>query len=224
MTEPKNPARPRDRSRRRRSASESDGDAASGRDQIIEAAIASILEVGFYRSSTNEIARRANVSWGAVQYHFGTREALMMAVVETLDQRFTTDLEGAEVKGNTPEERIRSLYGILRKQYDTPAVFVRLQIVLNLQHDPDTSHEVNREIAAQASRSEDTVRRLLHEAIGHNASKAASEALFHALRGYALSMQLARALPTQGSRRQNEQGTDLFLRGLAGASEIFGDQ
>ena len=124
----------------------------------------------------------------------------MMAVVETLDQRFTTDLEGAEVKGSTPEERIRSLYGILRKQYDTPAVFVRLQIVLNLQHDPDTSNEVNHEIAAEAARSEDTVRRLLHEAIGHNTSKAASEALFHALRGYAVE-QATGAVPCRHGAR-----------------------
>jgi AcrR family transcriptional regulator len=223
VTEPKHQAPPRDRSRRRRTSTDSDSDTVSGRNQIIEAAVSSILEVGFYRSSTNEIARRANVSWGAVQYHFGTREALMMAVVETLDQRFTTDLEAAQVKGDTPEERIASLYGILRKQYDTPAVFVRLQIVLNLQHDPDTSHDVNREIAEQAQRSENTVRRLLHEALGPHASKPALEALFHALRGYALSMQLARALPTQGGRRQTEQATQLFLRSLAGAKEIFAE-
>jgi AcrR family transcriptional regulator len=225
VTEPKNQAPPRDRSRRRRRTSEeSGGDTTSGRGQIIEAAISSILEVGFYRSSTNEIARRANVSWGAVQYHFGTREALMMAVVETLDHRFESGLESAEVTGDTPLERISSLYSVLRQQYDTPAVFVRLQIVLNLQHDPDTSHDVNREIAEQARRSEATVRRLLHDAIGPGADKENSEALFHALRGYALSMQLARALPTQPGRRQSEESTELFLRALAGAHEIFTDQ
>ena len=223
MTEPKDPATPRDRSRRRRVSTEPGADPVSGRTQVIEAAIASIQEVGFYRSSTNEIARRANVSWGAVQYHFGTREALMVAVVEMLDQRFTVALEAAHVEGDTPEARITSLYGILRKQYDTPAWFVRMQIVLNLQHDPDTSHEVNREIEDQARRSEDTVRRLLHEAIGSDSTREASEALFHALRGYALSTQLARGIPARGTRRRTEQATALFLRGLAGVEEIFGD-
>jgi AcrR family transcriptional regulator len=212
---------PRDRGRRRRRDTDGSGDVASGRDQIIDAAIASILEVGFYRSSTNEIARRANVSWGAVQYHFGTREALWMAVVETLDQRFTTAIEAAHVDGDTPEERIASLYRILRRQYESPAVFVRLQIVLNLQHDPDTSDDVNHEIDQQAARAEHTVRRLLHEAIGPDASREAYEALFHALRGYALSVQLARTLPARGSRRQTDQATELFLRGLASATEVF---
>jgi AcrR family transcriptional regulator len=221
LTEPKN-QEPRDRSRRRR-RNEGTADAASGRSQIIDAAIASILEVGFYRSSTNEIARRANVSWGAVQYHFGTREALMVAVVEALDERFTNDILTAKVEGETREERIGSLYSILRKEYETPAVFVRLQIVLNLQHDPDTSTDVNKEIADQAIRSQDAIRRLLREAIGDDATKEASEALFHALRGFALSVQLSRTLPARGSKRQTDDATKLFLRALGSASKVLSE-
>jgi AcrR family transcriptional regulator len=220
LTEPKNQAPPRDRSRRRR-RNETGADGASGRNQIIEATIASILEVGFYRSSTNEIARRANVSWGAVQYHFGTREALMVAVVEALDERFTADILSAKVEGDTPEARIESLYDILRQEYETPAVFVRLQIVLNLQHDPDTSSDVNKEIADQAARSQDAIRRLLREAIGEDATKAASEALFHALRGFALSIQLSRTVPARSSKRQTDEATRLFLRALASASDTL---
>src|SRR5882672_55054 len=136
---PSGVAVPRDRSRRRRKAT--DTDEVSGRTQIIDAAIASILEVGFYRSSTNEIARRANVSWGALQYHFGTREALLLAIVQEIDRRFAEDMEQAEVVGATPGERIASLYHVLARHYDSPTFLVRLQIVLNLRHDPDTSAE-----------------------------------------------------------------------------------
>jgi AcrR family transcriptional regulator len=219
VTEPTNQT-PRDRSRRRRSGN-LDGSAASGRHQIIDAAIASILEVGFYRSSTNEIARRANVSWGAVQYHFGTREALMMAVVEALDERFVSDITSAQVEGDTRQARINSLYAILRKEYETPEVFVRLQIVLNLQHDPDTSSEVSKEITAQATRSQAAIRRLLREAIGEEATPAAAEALFHALRGYALSVQLNRSVPAQVSKRQTDEATRLFLAGLVAAVDVL---
>lgn len=63
MAEPADRARP-DRSRRRRRTYAEEG---SGAMQIIDAAIASVLEVGYYRSSTNEIARRLNISWGAIQ-------------------------------------------------------------------------------------------------------------------------------------------------------------
>jgi AcrR family transcriptional regulator len=204
---------PRDRSRRRRKSTE--GDELGGRTQIIEAALASILEVGFYRSSTNEIARRANLSWGALQYHFGTREALFLEVVKELDRRFLEGIENAQIEGETKEERIASLYDILCRQYDSPEFLVRLQIVLNLQHDPDTSADVRAEVAEHAARASAPVRRLLREAIGGQPSKVAIDTLFHALRGFALSRQFARSIPVEGSRIPGPDAVKLFLHGLA---------
>lgn len=189
---------------------------ASGRMQIIEAAIASILEVGFYRSSTNEIARRADVSWGALQYHFGTREALLLAIVRELDQRFLDDINAAQVEGDTLEKRISSLYEILARFYDTPTFLVRVQILLNLQHDPDTSADVIAELTQHAARAEASTRQLLAEAIGTDASPASSDALFHAIRGFALSRQLSRAVPVTRSRVRSQDTLRLFLRRLAG--------
>src|SRR5207302_10457592 len=63
------------------------------RERVLEAAVASILERGFYRASSNEIARRAGVTWGVIQHHFGTREALLLAVLEDGANRFV-DLVG----------------------------------------------------------------------------------------------------------------------------------
>ena len=187
----------------------------SGRAQIIEAALASILEVGFYRSSTNEIARRANLSWGALQYHFGTREALFVEVVKELDRRFLEGIEHAQIEGDTKEERIASLYRILCRQYDSPEFLVRLQIVLNLQHDPDTSADVMAEVAEQAALASAPVRRLLLQALGGQPSKVAVDTLFHALRGFALSRQFARSIPVEGSRIPGPDAVKLFLHGLA---------
>jgi AcrR family transcriptional regulator len=219
---PSGVAVPRDRSRRRRKAT--DTDEVSGRTQIIDAAIASILEVGFYRSSTNEIARRANVSWGALQYHFGTREALLLAIVKELDRRFVEDLQSARVEGDTPEERIYSLYRLLARHYDTPTWLVRLQILLNLQHDPDTSADVMAEITETAAQAETPIRQLLRQAIGEKPVKGGVDALFHALRGFALSQQLARAVPLEGSRAPGPDAVKLFIRGLAEAETRASDK
>ncbi len=53
------------------------------RGRVIRAAVDCIIDLGFYRgSSTNEIARRAGVTWGVIQHYFGTREGLMLAVLE----------------------------------------------------------------------------------------------------------------------------------------------
>ena len=41
-----------------------------------------VIEEGFAAASAKHIADRAGVTWGVVQYHFGDRDALLMAVVD----------------------------------------------------------------------------------------------------------------------------------------------
>jgi AcrR family transcriptional regulator len=184
---------PRDRSRRRgRDA----GDTQSvARTQILDAAVACILELGFYRASTNEIARRANVSWGSIQYHFGSREALLLAVIEELNQRFTTTVNQAEISGDTLEERLESLYTILAQHYAAPTYLARLQILLNLSHDPDTSAGVAAALERLAEVAGSGIRRLLRSALGNETNDATINVVFHAVRGTALSHQITDAVP-----------------------------
>jgi len=46
------------------------------------AAVEAIAELGFKRATATEIARRAGVSWGAAQHHFGDKTAILRAVLE----------------------------------------------------------------------------------------------------------------------------------------------
>ena len=212
---------PRDRGRRLRRGV--DDDDLTGAEQIVEAAIASVLEVGFYRSSTNEIARRADVSWGAVQYHFGTREALLLAVVKELDRQFVAALNRAKVTGTTLEARLTSLYRTLARTYDDPKFLVRLQIILNLQHDPDTSADISAELAAQAVDAEVPVRRLVRETLGREPDAVTIDWLYHAMRGYALSQQLARAVPAKATRLSRATSLQAFLRAMSHAEGLDRD-
>src|SRR6201990_599247 len=49
-----------------------------------------VLEEGCGAASANHITERAGVTWGVIQYHFGDRDGLLMAVV---DQGFGQLLE-----------------------------------------------------------------------------------------------------------------------------------
>ncbi|WTW92201.1 TetR/AcrR family transcriptional regulator [Streptomycetaceae bacterium NBC_01309] len=205
---------PKDRSRRPRA-----GDKA-GRAQILQAAVSCILELGFYRASTNEIARRAGVSWGSIQYYFGSRERLMLAVVEDLNQVFTNDIRRVRVEGGTLGERIASLYGILARHYGDPAYMARMQIVLNLQHDPDTSHEVTQILSDQAESVAGELGRLLTETLGEDVSHARRSTLFHAIRGFVISQQFSDSV-FGGQRVPGEEAeaVRVFLANLAAAEE-----
>ncbi|MGP0032492.1 MAG: TetR/AcrR family transcriptional regulator [Acidimicrobiales bacterium] len=212
---------PRDRSRRRgRDAVDAQP---ATRGQIVDAAIASILELGFYRASSNEIARRANVSWGSIQYHFGSREALLLAVLEELNQRFTTLVSRARIDGETLEERLHSLYTTLARNYGSPIYLARLQIILNLSHDPDTSADVADALARIADVAGHDLRRLFLDVLGDGASPATVSVVFNAIRGTALSHQITDAMPHHGpsrSRGAEKEELTRLLAGLAAAARL----
>jgi AcrR family transcriptional regulator len=213
---------PRDRSRRRgRDAGDSQS---ATRGQIVDAAIATILELGFYRASSNEIARKANVSWGSIQYHFGSREALLLAVIEEMNQRYTVTVSQAHISGATLEERLGSLHTILAKHYGTPTYLARLQIILNLSHDPGTSTDVAKVLEGLADVAGSDLNRLLREAAGDNASPVTLNVIFNAIRGTALSHQINDSMPcrptaSRDSARDRQELTAL-LAGLAAAVRL----
>ena len=52
------------------------------RGKIVGAVVESIHEVGLPRTTAAEVARRAGVTWGAVQHHFGGKSGMLDAVLE----------------------------------------------------------------------------------------------------------------------------------------------
>jgi TetR/AcrR family transcriptional regulator, regulator of cefoperazone and chloramphenicol sensitivity len=66
----------------RRPATGSQARADRSREVVIEHAVRCILEDGFTPPSVRRITGKAGVTWGVVQYHFGDRDGLLMAVVD----------------------------------------------------------------------------------------------------------------------------------------------
>ena len=78
---------------------------------IIAETVACILEEGFGAASAKHITERAGVSWGVIQYHFGDRDQLLMAVVETAWPAFSnpTSMAAQEILVATRVGRNRRL-------------------------------------------------------------------------------------------------------------------
>jgi AcrR family transcriptional regulator len=213
----------KDRSRRGKNRENGSGPS-HVRADIINAAVESILDLGFYRASTNEIARRANVAWSSIQYYFGTREALLLAAVAELNDRFTASLKGTTIVGETLEERLRSLYDRLAVHFGDPVYLAQIQIALNLHHDPNTSPEAVQTLAEQAATNADLLRELLGQALGGTVSSVTTTTIFHAMRGIALSQQLSQSAtwhagpPSSGAVARRE--VDVLIAGLAHAVRL----
>lgn len=52
------------------------------RAMVIAETVRCVLEEGFAAASAKHITERAGVTWGVIQYHFGDRDGLLMAVVD----------------------------------------------------------------------------------------------------------------------------------------------
>jgi AcrR family transcriptional regulator len=159
------------------------------RQQVIDAAIQSILERGFYRASSNAIAERAGLTWGVIQYHFGTREALMLAVLEDHTHRFSDYLRTADVTAESLPARVEEFFDILAAYYGTPEYLAFTQIAINLSHDPRTSERTLKVMSEVNEAANPELRRLLARVLAGTGlrRKDVRDLLFHSLRGLALS-------------------------------------
>ena len=79
-----------------------------GRARILEAAIELVAEGGYSRATINEVCRLADVRPPAVYYHYGNKDGLVAAVVETVAAAWLDELESAAREGSTFEERLNA--------------------------------------------------------------------------------------------------------------------
>ena len=113
----------------------------STRQRLLDAAVACIAEEGYYRASSNHIARRAGVTWGVIQHYFGTREQLLLEVARGRAARLVDTIESATITGDTTRARLESLAEVVWSYYCQPEFLVGAQIVMNLSRDSATASE-----------------------------------------------------------------------------------
>lgn len=66
------------------------------RQEIIEATISCFVEIGYFRTTTTEIARKAGVTRGAVQHYFPTTQHVLEASIDYLREQWLENyFEGA---------------------------------------------------------------------------------------------------------------------------------
>jgi len=65
---------------------------AETRGKIVDAVVACIAELGLKKTTTNAIAERAGVTWGALQHHFGGLNGCLIAAFDESFGRFVKTL------------------------------------------------------------------------------------------------------------------------------------
>src|SRR3954447_25381528 len=70
---------------------------------LLDAAVQSLIEVGFARTTTLEVQRRANASRGALLHHFPSKTELLVAAVDHLAEMRARELK--RLAAELPDER-----------------------------------------------------------------------------------------------------------------------
>ncbi len=191
---------------RRQGAKRAAGGDTDTRQRVIDGAIECILEQGFYRASSNAVAEHVGLSWGVIQYYFGTRESLMLAVLEDGARRLVETVSTADITGNTLTDRIEEYFVTLERYYGDPRYLAFIQVLLNLSHDPRTSEQAQETMTRISKVVDVELDRLmtkLFEGVPVRQRRLRS-LVFHVLRGLALSEVMLGTLPFDSSRPTRE--------------------
>jgi len=107
------------------------------------AVVESINDVGFHRTTGSEIARRAGVTWGAIQHHFRDKDGILIAVIEQSYRRFAEELGKPPPEASTLRERVEIFIDRAWDHFSGPEYRSTYEIILNLPDDLDETWTEN---------------------------------------------------------------------------------
>ena len=172
------------------------------------------MEVGYYKASSNEIARRAGVTWSSISHLFGSREQLMLDVLVDIGDSIERHLVTATIEGALLEDRLLGVLDVF--EADIPLHKVQTQILLDLASNPRVSVDIGRDMRRRnAEKFQATARILLTQVLGEvHVEDDVVMYVFGALSGYLQWRELALVateLGDDGMRRE------LLVFGVAAA-------
>jgi AcrR family transcriptional regulator len=118
------------------------------RRRIIEETVRCVLEEGFAAASANHVAERAGVTWGVIQYHFGSRDGLFSAVVEAGFAELTAAMADLSLPAGLTKDRVRALVDTAWVAFSSPTSRASLEILIVTR--PGRDPETERQLAGMA--------------------------------------------------------------------------
>ena len=129
---------------------------AETRQKLLDAAISSIQERGYHGTTLTAVSKRAGLTRGALQHHFGQRKVNLMT--ETAEQayrqlqtRYVSSIE--QCKSRSPADAARGLFNDLAELFETPESMALIEIWMASRGDQElakavlsTIHGIDREV------------------------------------------------------------------------------
>jgi AcrR family transcriptional regulator len=132
-------ARPRDTPTRTTQRGQTRGDRT--RQRIIDETVSCVREEGYAAASGKHIAERAGVTWGVIQYHFGNRDAILMAVVEDGLELVRDTIERLELPRGSNREQADVIVDAVWGAFSDPVALAAFEITIGSRAGRDPAFE-----------------------------------------------------------------------------------
>jgi AcrR family transcriptional regulator len=117
---------------------------AATRARLLDAAMECLVDLGYARTTTVEVARRAGVSRGAQLHHFPTRDDLVASAVEHVFARRLDEFRALFGALPDSEDRVMAAIDLLWSMVDSPTFTAWLELVVAARTDPALGAHVRR--------------------------------------------------------------------------------
>ncbi|MDJ0788868.1 MAG: helix-turn-helix domain-containing protein [Myxococcota bacterium] len=107
------------------------------RESILDAALECLVERGYARTATADVAERAGVSRGAQLHHFPTRAGLLAATVEHLAERRLAEMHRALGEGGRVDDEIDAAVDFVWEAFSDPTAYASLELLIAARTDDD---------------------------------------------------------------------------------------
>jgi AcrR family transcriptional regulator len=107
------------------------------RELLLDATIECLVELGYARTTVQEICQRAGLSRGAQQHHFTTKAELMTAALEHLFERLAEEIRTATAELPTGPSRIGAGIDLLWRAYSGTLSTAAVELWVAARTDPE---------------------------------------------------------------------------------------
>ena len=107
------------------------------RESILDAALECLVERGYARTATADVAERAGVSRGAQLHHFPTRAGLLAGTVEHLAERRLAELHRTLVEDGRVGDEIDAAVDFVWEAFSDPTAYASLELLIAARTDDD---------------------------------------------------------------------------------------
>ena len=136
---------------------------AKTRELVLRAALECLREEGLQGASASKIASRCDLSWGVIQYHFGDRSGLLLALLDRGFESFERSLPPEDDAPRTSADRLRALIEGMRSAMEHPDHQVLLDVQIELGRDDRHRSAVRKRATEIRSRLRELWRKTLPE-------------------------------------------------------------